>query len=156
MTFVKRLTEVEHTTRPRVNSSWQICDISRPQAVGLRGCGSHKTCGESLVDVVVVRHGQAKNEQPGGSPLNVAVGLAATFATRVGLDARGRRLVAYLQRENIGLLGDPVSSSPTSVTLAHVDDHGVATCQFDITWDLPPTTLPPSTILMHTLGRRPP
>ena len=49
--------------------------------------------GEALIDVVVDHDGDS-TETPGGSPLNVAVGLArldvpATLVTQVGHDERG-------------------------------------------------------------------
>ena len=52
--------------------------------------------GEALIDIVE-RDGQVIGEHVGGSPLNVAVGLArlgrgVDFLTHIGDDERGRRI----------------------------------------------------------------
>ena len=59
--------------------------------------------GESLIDVVHRSDGSAR-EHVGGSPANVAVGLArlghdVTFATMIGDDERGVRIAGLLAEE---------------------------------------------------------
>ena len=56
--------------------------------------------GEALIDIVE-REGQVTGEHVGGSPLNVAVGLArlgrgVDFLTHIGNDSRGHRIVDYV------------------------------------------------------------
>ena len=57
--------------------------------------------GEALIDIVM-RGGQMAGEHVGGSPLNVAVGLArlgrqVDFLTWIGDDERGRRITEHLR-----------------------------------------------------------
>ena len=59
--------------------------------------------GEALIDIVE-RDGKVTGEHVGGSPLNVAVGLArlgrgVDFLTHIGNDARGRRIADLQIRE---------------------------------------------------------
>ena len=56
--------------------------------------------GEALIDIVE-RGGRVTGEHVGGSPLNVAVGLArlgreVDFLTHIGPDEYGRRIRAYV------------------------------------------------------------
>jgi fructokinase len=75
---------------------------------------------------------------PGGSPLNVAVGLAAEghevrFASEVGTDLFGGLLRAHL--EAYGVAPDDLVDTPaTSVAFARVDEVGAATYDFRFTW----------------------
>lgn len=101
--------------------------------------------GEALVDVVATADGEV--DAPGGSPLNVAVGLArlgasATLLTQLGDDERGDLLRAYLDDNGVELLAEPTRSGRTSVAVARLDDAGVATYDFDLEWTLPPRELP--------------
>ncbi len=64
--------------------------------------------GEALIDIVE-REGQVTGEHVGGSPLNVAVGLArlgrdVDFLTNIGEDPRGRRIVDYLKNSGVQLV----------------------------------------------------
>ena len=57
--------------------------------------------GEALVDVVIDPDGDTA-ETPGGSPLNVAVGLArldvpTTLLSQVGIDERGGHVVQHVR-----------------------------------------------------------
>lgn len=93
--------------------------------------------GEALVDVV---DGHA---HPGGSPLNVAVGLsrlglATTLLARIGDDEHGRMLEEHLAGEGVRLAsGTVVAGARTSRAVATVDAEGVATYDFDLEWRLP-------------------
>lgn len=92
--------------------------------------------GEALVDVV---DGMA---HPGGSPLNIAVGLArlglsTSLLTRIGDDAHGRLLEEHLVREGVGV--PLVSLRPgtrTSRAIAVIGADGSAAYDFDIEWEL--------------------
>ena len=63
--------------------------------------------GEALIDIVE-HQGQALGEHVGGSPLNVAVGLAllgrrVEFLTWIGGDRRGQRIADYLHDSGVHL-----------------------------------------------------
>nr|WP_201471108.1 carbohydrate kinase [Microbacterium hydrocarbonoxydans] len=93
--------------------------------------------GEALVDIV---DGHA---HPGGSPMNVAVGLsrlglATTLLARIGDDEHGRMLERHLTGEGVRLArGTVVSGARTSRAVATLDAEGVATYDFDLDWQLP-------------------
>ncbi|NMM22036.1 MAG: carbohydrate kinase [Phycicoccus sp.] len=96
--------------------------------------------GESLIDVVQRSDGSTQ-EHVGGSPANVAVGLARlghdiTFATLVGDDDRGDKIASHLADEGISLTQGNVGARPTSVATATLDVTGAATYSFSLTWEL--------------------
>jgi len=96
--------------------------------------------GESLIDIVHRPDGSTQ-EYVGGSPANVAVGLArlgreVTFATRIGNDSRGTRIAAQLDEEGVRLTDGSVGKQPTSVATSTLDTTGAATYSFDLTWEL--------------------
>ncbi|WP_347109095.1 carbohydrate kinase [Paenarthrobacter sp. S56] len=95
--------------------------------------------GEALVDVV--QRPSGIEAHVGGSPLNVAVGLArldhpVQFLGRFGQDAYGQSVGAHLRSSSV-LVPLPPDDKPTSVATALIDDDGAATYTFDLTWDLP-------------------
>ncbi|HEY3573224.1 MAG TPA: carbohydrate kinase [Arthrobacter sp.] len=95
--------------------------------------------GEGLVDVV--QRSSGIEAHVGGSPLNVAVGLArlghpVQFVGRYGRDAYGESLAAHLRASSVMLPQAP-DGLPTSVATALVDDDGAATYTFDVAWELP-------------------
>jgi fructokinase len=95
--------------------------------------------GEGLIDVV--RRPSGTESHPGGSPLNVAVGLArldhpVQFIGRYGDDSNGRLLTDHLHRANV-LVALPADGSPTSVAMAELDHHGAASYHFELEWHLP-------------------
>jgi fructokinase len=109
--------------------------------------------GESLIDLVQRPDG-ATEEYVGGSPANVAIGLArlghdVTFATLLGDDERGARIAGHLAGEGICLVEGSVApiGSPTSVATSTLDTTGAATYSFDLAWELP--ALPPLGGLTH-------
>jgi len=96
--------------------------------------------GESLIDIVRGSDGSAQ-EHVGGSPANVAVGLArlghdVLFATQVGEDERGTRIVRHLQEEGVSLTVGSVGGRRTSVATSTLDGAGAATYSFDLAWEL--------------------
>jgi fructokinase len=110
--------------------------------------------GEALVDIVVDREGEAA-EHVGGSPANVAVGLArldhpVDFATWLGRDDRGRRITDHLERHGVHVLPEGIGASPTSTAVATLDASGAASYEFDLHWELPSFPLPPGTGHVHT------
>lgn len=110
--------------------------------------------GEALVDIVE-RHDGERREYVGGSPLNVALGLArlgepVDFATRFGDDERGRRIAATLAAGEVALVAGSATADHTSTALAQLDAHAAATYIFDLTWDLARVSAPLGTHHVHT------
>ena len=110
--------------------------------------------GEALIDVVE-RGGETPTEHVGGSPLNVAVGLArlgreVDFLTHIGTDARGERISGYVESSGAQLVPGSQSAERTPTALATLDDAGAATYTFDIDWQLTgtPEVAPP--VVVHT------
>jgi len=96
--------------------------------------------GESLIDIVHRPDGSAQ-EHFGGSPANVAVGLArlshdVTLATMIGDDERGARITALLDEEVVALTAGSVGGRPTSVATSTLDATGAAAYSFDLAWEL--------------------
>ncbi len=94
--------------------------------------------GEALIDIVQ-RYAENPVEHVGGSPANVAVGLArldntVEFATCLGDDARGERIRSHLARRGVTIISKP-SEHPTSTAQANIDETGAASYIFDIYWD---------------------
>jgi fructokinase len=113
--------------------------------------------GEGLVDVV--QRASGIEAHVGGSPLNVAVGLArldhpVQFIGRYGRDAYGDSVAAHLRSSSV-MLPLPPDELPTSVATALIDDDGAATYTFDLAWELPGVTdrlgfMLQGTTLLHT------
>jgi fructokinase len=110
--------------------------------------------GEALIDVV--QHaGKPLGEHVGGSPLNVAVGLAlldrrVEFLTYIGDDRRGRRIADYLHDAGVHLTDGSIGASRTATALADLDEKGVATYQFDIEWQVAPDAAVSRPLVLHT------
>jgi fructokinase len=128
--------------------------------------------GEALVDIVGTarpngsgagngsssgRNGKnGTKATPGGSPANVAVGLArlglpTELVTRFGTDPYGDQLGAHLFGNGVQLA--PGSVDPnfrTSTATATLDADGVASYQFDITWEPPALSLSRGCPAVHT------
>lgn len=101
--------------------------------------------GEALVDITR-GDGPCETVRPGGSPLNVAVGMsrlevATVLGAQVGDDAYGELLREHLDSCDVDLRSLPPHHPDTSTALARLDPLGVATYQFDLGWD--PSELPP-------------
>lgn len=95
--------------------------------------------GEALVDVVNKPH-QPLQAHPGGSPMNVAVGVSrlghdAEFIGRFGRDEHGQMIVAHLKDSGVKI---PISADDkkTSVAQANIGESGAAEYEFDIDWSL--------------------
>lgn len=110
--------------------------------------------GELLVDIVHTPDGQTA-EHVGGSPANVALGLARLdhdthIATLVGTDDRGVRCTEHVEAGGVHLLpGSRSEAHPTSTAVATLDDGGAASYVFDLHWNLPPVQLPDGTTHVH-------
>lgn len=110
--------------------------------------------GEALIDLVE-RAGTARTEHVGGSPLNVAVGLArlgrqVDFLTNIGADARGRRISDYVTSSGVQLVPGSQRAARTPTALASLDSAGSATYTFDIDWQLTGTPEVPPPVVVHT------
>lgn len=110
--------------------------------------------GEALVDVVTRADGTT-TEHPGGSPANVALGLARLgrethLLTHVGDDDRGRLVAAHLERSGVALVAGSIAPGPTSVARAVLDGEGSASYAFELAWALPHVPLPSDPVAVHT------
>ena len=97
--------------------------------------------GEALVDVVL-RPGAEPAEHPGGSPANVAIGLGrlgrdVDLLSWLADDAHGDLVREHLAGSGVRVLTGDRAPDRTPVARAHLDADGVATYEFDLTWDLP-------------------
>jgi fructokinase len=110
--------------------------------------------GEALVDIVVPVEG-ATTDAPGGSPLNVAVGLSrlgleAVLVTELGEDDFGRLVQEHVTSSGVRLHdGSVVPGHRTSTATAHLDQHNAATYDFDLSWTLGPRRLPAGARGLH-------
>jgi fructokinase len=110
--------------------------------------------GEALVDIVERRDG-SRAEHPGGSPANVALGLARLghrtgLLTRIGDDERGRAIRDHLVSGGVRLVDGSVTGAATSTAKAVLDERGVATYEFDIDWRLPAGADAEAAVAVHT------
>ncbi|WP_031082323.1 carbohydrate kinase family protein [Streptomyces sp. NRRL WC-3549] len=95
--------------------------------------------GECVADIVR-RPDEADRVHPGGSPANVAYGLArlghgTTLLTQLGPDAHARLIRDHLVSAGVRVLTDG-GGSPTPAAVVSLDDAGRATYTFDVTWTL--------------------
>ncbi|ABY21850.1 fructokinase [Renibacterium salmoninarum ATCC 33209] len=111
--------------------------------------------GEALIDEVV-HPGAEPVPHVGGSPLNVAVGLArlghpVEFLGRYGQDAYGELIAAHLHGNSV-LTPLAADALATSVARANLDADGAASYQFQLAWTLPEVTSEQlqATTLLHT------
>ncbi len=130
----------------------------REGAVGADGSGGAVlVVGEALVDVVRRADGSV-DEHPGGSPANVALGLArlgrAThLLTHVGDDERGARITAHLQASGVHLVAGSVQPGASSTAQAVLAGDGSATYDFQLEWNPPAPgggDLPADLLAVHT------
>lgn len=108
--------------------------------------------GEALVDVVL--SGGRRTVHPGGSPLNVAVGLArlgveVELLTRIGDDDNGSVVRRHLRDNAVPLADGSLVDAPTAVAEASLGTDGSASYRFDIEWDLPARPLPSALRALH-------
>ncbi len=110
--------------------------------------------GEALIDIVQ-RAGEVMGEHVGGSPLNVAVGLArlgrdVDFLTHIGEDDRGRRIVDHVEASGVRLVKGSTNAARTPTALATLDEQGSAEYGFDIEWELTGTPEVGPPLVVHT------
>ncbi|MGE5762488.1 MAG: carbohydrate kinase family protein [Mycobacterium leprae] len=111
--------------------------------------------GEALVDLVGEHGGRTLTAHPGGSPANVALGLArlgvpVMLKTRLGRDAFGEVIVAHLEASGVRVDGGPDGGTSTSLAIATLAA-GIASYDFRIDWDVGELEpLPIETRCLHT------
>ncbi len=108
--------------------------------------------GEALIDII---RGRDTAQHVGGSPLNVAVGLAklgrdVDFLTHIGDDANGRRIADYLKAAGVQLVPGSQEAACTPTAVATLAEDGSAGYAFDLDWRLSgtPPVAPP--LFVHT------
>ena len=109
--------------------------------------------GESLMDVV--RSLTRTDEHAGGSPMNVAVGLArlgcpVQLLTHIGSDARGTIIAEHLATSGVPLVPGSIVDGATSTATAILDAGGSASYVFSIDWSLGFVTELPDSSIVHT------
>ncbi|WP_033333793.1 MULTISPECIES: carbohydrate kinase family protein [Streptomyces] len=107
--------------------------------------------GECVADIVR-SEGAPDEVHPGGSPANVAYGLArlgrpATLLTELGPDDNGRLIRAHLESAGVLVRAAEVARTPSAVV--RLDGEGRARYTFDIGWTLPPTELAEAPAAIH-------
>ena len=112
--------------------------------------------GEALVDVVVTPDG-ARTRHPGGSPANVALGLArlgrsADLLTWIADDADGRLVADHLAASGVRVLPASWGATRTPTALARLDAEGVATYEFDLQWHLAPVAVDARVVHTGSIG----
>ena len=117
--------------------------------------------GEALIDLVADESGRY-TAHPGGSPLNVAVGLArldqpTELLARLAGDAFGRQLRAHAESNGVGTTNCIHAREPTTLAVVSLDDQGRAEYDFyvqgtaDWQWtDDELSKLPTGTSVLHT------
>lgn len=101
--------------------------------------------GESLIDIVVATDGAA-DEYPGGSPMNVAIGLGrlgvdVELHSSLGADERGDRITTHLHDSTVRLTASTRHPGSTSTSTARIDASGAASYSFDVSSALAPLEL---------------
>lgn len=117
--------------------------------------------GEALIDMVPGERSGDFRALPGGSPFNVAVGLArlgrpTSLMARLADNAFGRLLRAQAEAEGIDLSHAPRAAEPTSLAIVSLDEHAQAHYDFyldgtaDWQWSAAETAaLPPGIAVLH-------
>ncbi|WP_328952027.1 carbohydrate kinase [Streptomyces sp. NBC_01220] len=109
--------------------------------------------GECVADIVR-EPDTADRVHPGGSPANVAYGLArlghdATLLTQLGADGNGRLIRDHLTAAGVDVRTDG-STAPTPSAVVTLDGAGRAAYSFEITWSLGPVSLERTPAHVHT------
>ncbi len=110
--------------------------------------------GEALIDEIC-KEVDGRSEHVGGSPLNVAVGLARLgrsidFLTHVGTDAAGLRIADYVKTAGVQLVPESTDAKRTSTAVANIAEDGSAAYQFDLDWQLSGIPPVPPPVFVHT------
>lgn len=117
--------------------------------------------GEALVDLVDAGDQRTFTAHPGGSPLNVAVGLArlgcrAELMARFSADAFGRAVREHAERNGVALSAAVSATQPSTLAVVTLDAEGRAHYDFyldgaaDWQWSDSELRVPPGTQILHT------
>ncbi|QLL06649.1 carbohydrate kinase family protein [Mycobacterium vicinigordonae] len=106
--------------------------------------------GEALIDIV-----GGQPERVGGSPLNVAVGLArlgrgVDLLTHLGDDDRGRHIAEYVEHAGARLISGSVAAQRTPTAVVTLATDSSASYSFDLDWRLDGTPPVPPPLFVHT------
>ncbi|MFD4024402.1 carbohydrate kinase [Streptomyces sp. NPDC058576] len=109
--------------------------------------------GECVADIVRLPD-EAPRVHPGGSPANVAYGLArlghrAVLLTQLGPDENGRLIREHLASGGVDVRTDG-STAPTPSAAVTLDEAGQASYAFDVGWTLAPVAVEPAPAHVHT------
>lgn len=109
--------------------------------------------GEALVDIVE-RPGTPPLAYPGGSPANVAIGLArlgrdAQLLTWLGEDPNGDLVRDHLEASRVRIASGSQRAARTSTARALIDADGSATYEFDLEIDYPEHQVAEDTVVVH-------
>lgn len=112
--------------------------------------------GEALIDVVRRADGTL-TEHPGGSPANVALGLArlgrgVDLLTWFGRDPYGSLITEHLAASGVTIVPGSDGAAWTSVAAATIDADGGASYVFDLAWHVPERWASPPVppLVVHT------
>ena len=121
--------------------------------------------GEGLIDFLPIkecREGMAFLAKPGGSPLNVAVGLSRLgvktgFLGKLSFDPFGELLFSYLSENGVDLTFLARGNEPTALSFVHLESggeprfsfYGCGTADASLTWEEVPDKLPESIKAFH-------
>lgn len=116
----------------------------RERAQDSRRAARALVLGESLIDVII--DGDRRTERPGGSPMNLSIGLArqgvdVAFVTSLGADDHADTIERRLVTEGVDVY-TPWRQGRTSVAIATLDTAGNPSYDFDLHWSLHETHLP--------------
>lgn len=95
--------------------------------------------GESLIDEI--RDGDETARRPGGSPMNVAIGLGrlgvhTSLATHLGDDIDGRTIIGHVRESGASVVPSSVGQHNTGLAIATKRSDGAADYEFRLDWDL--------------------
>ena len=110
--------------------------------------------GESLIDIVQEGR-EITGEHVGGSPLNVAVGLARLgrdidFLTHIADDPYGQRIAEYINAAGVQLVSGSQNADRTTTARLTFDANGSANYVFDLDWQLSGTPMVGPPLFVHT------
>jgi fructokinase len=105
--------------------------------------------GESLIDIV------DGEEHVGGSPLNVAVGLArlgrgVDFLTHIADDPHGRHIAEYAKDSGVQLVSGSQTATRTATARVAIGEDRAAEYVFDLDWQLSGTPMVAPPLFVHT------
>jgi fructokinase len=96
-------------------------------------------CGDALFDIFAEDTGSASHvrldARVGGSPLNVAIGLArlgqkSAYLAKISRDMLGGRIIAHLTQEGVDTSLSVRADNPTTLAIVALDSDGVASYAF--------------------------